>query len=312
MTINPPDIKDPEAHQIGRRLNRLESRAKVTGRAEYTHNIVLPRMLHVKIVRSTIAHGKLLEIDTSAARAMPGVFAVYTGADVQALIPQPYYGPAFHDQPVLAIGKVVHVGEPVAVVLASDPHVAESACHLVKVVYDPLPAVFDEVEAATSSILVHDELKPAGTFPDLKHLVGRKGTNVALDFHVRSGDVDAEFARAAHVFENTFKTQQIMHGDSGGPGLERQLAHAVHGLAKPVLRAHRNRPPARLAREPGQGPDRNPGWRLRRQALHQARGPGRCLRPAGAASGARGADDGRTVLHHHQARHHVPDQERGQ
>ena len=102
--------------------------------------------------------------------------------------PSPIYGPAFHDQPILAVDKVRYVGEPVAVVLASDPHVAEEAAHLISAEYEELPAVFDEVEAMTSKAIVHDELKPAGTFPDLKHLKGSKNTNVALDFHLRRGD----------------------------------------------------------------------------------------------------------------------------
>jgi len=74
--------------------------------------------------------------------------------------------------------------------------------------YEELPAVFDEVEAADNKILVHDELKPAGTFADLKHLKGRKGTNIALDFRLRRGDVEKAFAAAAQVFEHTFRTQE--------------------------------------------------------------------------------------------------------
>lgn len=201
----------PAGRQIGRRLNRLESRSKVTGSADYTHNLVLPRMLHAKMARSIHAHATIRSIDVSAARAMPGVHSVVTGEDVLRVIPNPYYGPAFHDQPILALGKVRHVGEPVAVVLASDPYVAEAATHLIVIDYELLPAVFDEVEAASSTIVVHDVLKPAGTFPDLKHLEGRSNTNVALDFHVRSGDVDKAFAEAAHVFDNTFKTPQAVH-----------------------------------------------------------------------------------------------------
>lgn len=197
--------------QVGRSLNRLEARSKVTGRADYIHNLVLPRMLYGKIFRSTVAHGRIISIDTSAAREMEGVFGVYTAEDIQRVIPEPYYGPAFHDQPILALDKVRYVGEPVAVVLATDPHVAEEATHLIMADYEELPAVFNEVEAAGSKVLVHDYLRPAGTFPDLKHLAGRKGTNVALDFQLRRGDVDAAFAAAAHVFEDTFTTQQVMH-----------------------------------------------------------------------------------------------------
>jgi CO/xanthine dehydrogenase Mo-binding subunit len=89
--------------------------------------------------------------------------------------------------------------------------VAEEATQLIAAEYDELPAVFDEVEAMTSRAVVHDELKPAGTFPDLKHLQGRRDTNIALDFHLRRGDVEAAFAKADRVFEHTFRTQQVLH-----------------------------------------------------------------------------------------------------
>jgi CO/xanthine dehydrogenase Mo-binding subunit len=197
--------------QIGRSLPRLEARAKVSGRAEYTHVMRLPGMLTCKIFRSTLAHGRIKSIDVAAARALPGVFAVYTGEDIRAVIPDPYYGPAFHDQPILALGKVHYVGEPVAAVLADDPHVAEQAAQLIAAEYEELPAVFDEIEAAANKVLVHDELKPASTFADLKHLKGVKGTNCALDFKLRRGDVDKAFASAAQVFEHTFRTQKVLH-----------------------------------------------------------------------------------------------------
>src|SRR5499427_1674262 len=179
--------------QICRTIPRLEARQKVTGRAAYVHDLSLPNMLHGKIFRSTVPHGRIRRIDTSAARALAGVRRVVTIDDVLRLIPHPYYGPAFHDKPILAHEKVRHVGEPVAVVLAADPHVA------------------DAVEALTSGAIVHDALRPAGTFPDLKHLAGRRDTNVALDFQLLRGDVDTAFAEADHVFEHTFHTQQCLH-----------------------------------------------------------------------------------------------------
>jgi CO/xanthine dehydrogenase Mo-binding subunit len=197
--------------QVGRSVPRLEARDKVTGRAEYTHNLHLPGMLYGKVFRSTVAHGRIKSIDLSAARAVPGVHRVVTSEDVLKVVPQPYYGPAFHDQPILAIGKVHYVGEPVAVVLADDPHTAEAAAALIVADYDELPAVFDEVEAAQNEILVHEELKPAGTFADLKHLKGVRGTNVALDFRLRKGDAEKAFAAAAHVFEHEFRTQKVLH-----------------------------------------------------------------------------------------------------
>ncbi len=197
--------------QIGRSLPRVEARAKVTGAAEYIHNLRLPGMLYGKICRSTVPHGRILRIDASAAAAIPGVHRIVTAEDIRTVIAEPYYGPAFHDQPILAEGKVRHVGEPVAVVLATDPHIAEEAAQAIVVEYAPLPAVFDEIEAMNSAAIVHDILKPAGTFPDLKHLAGRSGTNVALDFHLRRGDTERAFAAAEHIFEHSFRTQQVMH-----------------------------------------------------------------------------------------------------
>ena len=197
--------------QVGRSPPRLESRAKVTGRTDYIYNLRLPGMLHAKILRSTVPHGRIKSIDTSAAAEYPGVLHVVTGEDVRAIIPEPYFGPAFHDQPILALDKVRHVGEPVAAVLAEDPHVAEAAAQLIVVDYEELPAVYDEVEAMDSAAIVHDALKPAGTFADLKHLAGRTNTNIAIDYHLRRGDADKAFAEADHVFEHTFRTQQTMH-----------------------------------------------------------------------------------------------------
>jgi CO/xanthine dehydrogenase Mo-binding subunit len=197
--------------QVGRSVPRLEGAAKVTGRAEYVHNLRLPGMLIGKIFRSTVPHGRIKSLDVSAARAHPGVYRVITINDVRKVIPTPFYGPAFHDQPILADGKVHYVGEPVAIVLASDPHVAEEAATLIEADYEELPAVYDEVEAMTSQAVVHDELKPAGTFPDLKHLKGKKNTNIALDFHLRCGDAAKAFADADHVFEHTFRSQQVLH-----------------------------------------------------------------------------------------------------
>jgi CO/xanthine dehydrogenase Mo-binding subunit len=198
-------------NQVGQSIPRLEVRAKVTGRADYTHNLQLPGMLYGKVFRATVPHGRIRNIDTAAARAIAGVHRVITGADILKLIPEPYYGPAFHDQPILALDKVCHVGEPVAVVLARDPHVAEQAVQAITADYGELPAVYDEVAAMQPDIVVHDRLKPAGTFADLKHLKGRTNTNIALDYHLRRGDVDAALAGAAHVLEHTFKTQQCLH-----------------------------------------------------------------------------------------------------
>jgi len=208
-TLNPP-VRNVGS-QIGRSVPRLESREKVTGRAEYTHTMRVPGMLHAKLFRSTVAHGRIKSVDVSAAKALPGVLHVVTIDDVLKVLPNPYYGPAFHDQPILAHEKVRFVGEPVAAVMATDPHIAEQAVQLITAEYEELPAVFDEVEAVTSKVYVHDELKPAKSFADLKHLKGARDTNVALNYKLRRGDFDQAYAAAEHKFEHEFKTQKVLH-----------------------------------------------------------------------------------------------------
>jgi CO/xanthine dehydrogenase Mo-binding subunit len=203
--------QDNASGPLGRSLPRLEARAKLTGRAEYVHNLRLPGMLHGAIFRASVAHGRIRRLDVSEARAWPGVHRVVTGEDIRAVIADPHYGPAFHDQPILALEKVRYCGEPVAVVVAADPRVAAEAAERIVAEYESLPAVYDEVEAMRSSAIVHEVLKPAGTFPDLKHLDGRRDTNVALDFHLRRGDPERAFAGGDRVFEHTFRTQQVLH-----------------------------------------------------------------------------------------------------
>src|ERR687883_392809 len=95
-TASPPVVERPAptTTQIGRSVPRLQSRAKVSGRAEYIHNFQVPGMLHGKILRSTVPHARIRSIDTSAAREVEGVVAVITAAEVQKVMPDPYYGPA--------------------------------------------------------------------------------------------------------------------------------------------------------------------------------------------------------------------------
>src|SRR3977135_4600787 len=99
MTRQPSPSAPP---QFGRSLPRLESWLKVTGRAEYVHNLRLPGMLYGRIFRSSIAHGRIRRLDVSAAQAVGGVHRVVTAADLKEIVPDPYYGPAFHHQPGLA------------------------------------------------------------------------------------------------------------------------------------------------------------------------------------------------------------------
>ena len=208
-TLNPSNAK--VGSQVGRSVPRLESRDKVTGRAEYTHTMRVPGMVHAKIFRSTVAHGKIKSIDTSAAKKLPGVLHVVTVEDVMKVLKSPYYGPAFHDQPILAHEKVRFVGEPVAAVIATDPHIADQAVQMITAEYEELPAVFNEVEALTTDVFVHDQLKPAGTFADLKHLQNAKNTNLALDYQLRRGNFEKAYAAAEHKFEHEFRTQKVLH-----------------------------------------------------------------------------------------------------
>src|SRR6476469_1336662 len=157
----------------------------------------LPGMVYAKLFRSTVAHGKIKSVDTSAAKKVPGVLHVVTVEDVMKVLKSPYYGPAFHDQPILAHEKVRFVGEPVAAVIATE--------------YEEMDALYDEVDALTSKVYVHEELKPAHTFADLKHLKNARGTNLALDYRLRRGDFDKAFAAAEHKCECAFRTQKVLH-----------------------------------------------------------------------------------------------------
>src|SRR5437879_6439444 len=91
-------LSPAETPQVGRSLPRLESWLKVTGRAEYVHNLRLPGMLYGRIFRSSVAHGRIRRLDVSAAQAVGGVHRVVTAADLKEIVPDPYYGPAFHDR----------------------------------------------------------------------------------------------------------------------------------------------------------------------------------------------------------------------
>ena len=133
---------------VGKSVNRADAKQKVTGRALYVGNIEMPGMLHLAVLRSPHPHARIVRIEKSRAQAFPGVVAVITGADVAA-IPglDPYFGPAFRDQPILAIDRVLHVGDPVVAVAATDLRAAEDALHLIQVDFEPLPAVLDVLEA---------------------------------------------------------------------------------------------------------------------------------------------------------------------
>src|SRR5262249_56897519 len=114
----------------------------VTGRALHVGNIEMPGMLHVAVLRSPYPHARIMRIEKSRAERLDGVAAVLTGAEI-AKMPgvDPYYGPAFRDQPILAVNKVCYVGDPAVAVAARDQRAAQAALQLVEVGYDSLPAV---------------------------------------------------------------------------------------------------------------------------------------------------------------------------
>ena len=123
---------DPGAAAADDRGGMLDATERVTGRVPYTIDLSVPNMLHARVLRSPMAHARIVSIDASRARRVPGVAAVLTGADLEAQEGlQPYYGPIFRDQPILAIGKVRHVGEPVAAVVAVDLDTSQAALDLI-------------------------------------------------------------------------------------------------------------------------------------------------------------------------------------
>ena len=173
---------------IGRPLPKVDAWAKVVGETKYADDLFLPRMAYAKLLRSSHAHARIKSIETSRARALPGVFAVVTAAD----LPRVKWGilPVSQDEEALCADKVRMVGDPVAAVAAVDEETAEQACRLVEVDYEPLPAlmsIFDSL--AHPEVRIHDY----GDGPNVHK-------NVALQF----GDVDAALDGAHLVREDVF------------------------------------------------------------------------------------------------------------
>ena len=178
-------MKDHSA--IGKSVPRLESQDKVTGELHYLADRKIRGMLHGKILRSPLAHAKIVSIDASQAEALPGVIAVLTRDDV---IGNPnyeaHYGPVLRDQTIVALDKVHYAGDPVAAVAATRPEIAEEALELIEVDYQELPAVMNTEEAlAEGAALVHETiLRSEGriAFPDLAKMGPVEGTNICGQF----------------------------------------------------------------------------------------------------------------------------------
>ena len=182
---------------IGRTVVRPQTARLVAGRGTYTDDVALPRLAHAAFLRSPHAHARILAIDTTAARAVPGVIAVVTGRELAARC-EPWVGilknyPGMKSAPQypLAIDKAVWMGEPVVAVVAESRALAEDGCARVRVTWEPLPSVVDaEAALAPGAPVIHPEL----------------GDNLVLESRVSAGDVDAAFREADMVVRETYET----------------------------------------------------------------------------------------------------------
>ncbi|MBI3933623.1 MAG: molybdopterin-dependent oxidoreductase, partial [Acidobacteria bacterium] len=184
--------EDTNSTSVGVSIPRVDAADKVTGRAQYTADIAPPDMIYGKILGSPIAHGRIKRIDVSKAKALPGVLAVITGADV----PDTQYGvsPARYDEYVLAKDKVRHVGDEVAAVAAVDEKTAEKALALIAVEYEELPAVFDAYEAvAEGAPLLHE----------------RYQRNINTVVEQNFGNLEKGFAESHYIREETFTGNHV-------------------------------------------------------------------------------------------------------
>jgi CO/xanthine dehydrogenase Mo-binding subunit/CO/xanthine dehydrogenase FAD-binding subunit len=177
---------------IGKDVQRTDAIPKVTGAAQYVADIQMPGMLHGSVLRSPHPNARILAIDVSAARAMPGVKSVITGEDTA----QKKWGAFRPDLYPLAIGRVRYVGDEVAAVAATSPEIARAAVDKIVVQYEALPAVLSMDEAMTAGApLVHDDC--AG--------------NIAHEFNFERGDVDAGFKASDCIVEGTWESQRQWH-----------------------------------------------------------------------------------------------------
>ena len=199
VPLHPRADADPNAplRVIGTRQRKTDGLAKSTGRARYTDDITLPGMLHGKILRSPHPHARILGIDTSAADALPGVFATVTGAEM----PTPYgiivWTP---DEQALATEKVRYVGDAVAAVAAIDEETANRALDLIRVEYEPLPPILDPREAlAHPENPIHEPKQP-----------GHNG-NISKIVKLEFGDVEAGLRDADVVVEGEYFFEGTTH-----------------------------------------------------------------------------------------------------
>ncbi len=220
-----PQVREhpTETKWVGKSIRRVEDPKFLQGRGGYIADRVAKGTLQVAILKSPYAHARIVSIDTSAAEALAGVEAIVTGRDALDLCdPLPDFGPdpSKHTWRVLAVDKVRYVGEGVVAVAAVDRYVAEDACALIDVEYDPLPVVRHPEEAAKEgSPLVHDDL----------------GTNVAYERLFQFGEVDQAFADA-----DVIVSDHLHWGRSGGQPLEPVGAIASFDPGTGMMRIQEN------------------------------------------------------------------------
>jgi CO/xanthine dehydrogenase Mo-binding subunit len=193
----PGEVKSVLYTTIGQPTTRVEGQEKVTGATWYTADISLPGVLWGRALRSPLPHARIVRVDTAQAQQVPGVHAVLTGADVRGI----RYGRRLYDVPVLAEDRVRFVGERVAAVAAEDREAAEEALLLIDVEYEPLPAVFDPLEALNQDApLLHPEVNSYAGLPRPLE----KPSNAFVWDTWGKGNIDEGFAQADRIIENTF------------------------------------------------------------------------------------------------------------
>ena len=190
---------------IGTRMLRREDPALLTGEGKYTNDLNIPGALHLAVLRSPYAHAKIISIDTSAAKALPGVVAVYTGAELASewAGPMPCAWPVTPDMKnpahyPLAVSKVCYVGDGVVAILATNETASRDALDLVDVQYEPLKAVVDVEEALKDNIIIHDEL---GT---------NKSYTWPLLVEETPGCVEEAFKKAKYTVSERYVQQRLL------------------------------------------------------------------------------------------------------
>ena len=195
-------ITESRLHEIGRSRTRKDAWEKLRGKAMYTGDQEVPGMLIGKVLRSEIAHGRIVSIDAEQAARIAGVGAILTGQDILDI--DPYYGHAIKDRPIIAIDRVRFHGEPVVAVAAVDEATADAALRTIVVEYEELPVAgtIDEALADGAPLLHEGPIRP-GLFHGLGDLGERDG-NIGYHYRLAAGDVQAASAQADIVVEGEY------------------------------------------------------------------------------------------------------------